>query len=155
MEITVRKTESGAYSLRFDDAEFTLAEGDLKRLVLQITKLFSPGAPFEKSAEERTREFVGRITEVDDVAIQKLLLLADHGDILVLLKAAENDEMLLDKLYRNMSERSRKIFLEDLEYKYKDEVPAGEVATAIMRLEGTVRKLEEEAAPAREKAAES
>ena len=63
-------------------------------------------------------------------------------------KAAENNHALLEKLYTNMSERSRKIFAEDLAYKYKDGVPSSEVGAAIGRLMRVVRDLQDEENPA-------
>lgn len=144
MEISLTKLAPQSYRLRLGDTEIDVAEGELKVLLLQITKLLTPAAGFEKSAEELTREFMDAIGGADDVAIQKFLLLADNGDILVLLKAAENNHALLEKLYTNMSERSRKIFAEDLAYKYKDGVPSSEVGAAIGRLVRVVRDSQEE-----------
>ena len=65
----------------------------------------------------------------------------------MLLKAAENNRALLDKLYANMSERSRKIFAEDLAYKYEDGVPGSEVGAAIGRLVRVARESQEEESP--------
>jgi flagellar motor switch protein FliG len=126
--------------LRLGDTEIDVAEEDLKVLLLQVTKFLVPIADFEKSAEEQTREFMDVIGADDDDAIQKFLLRADNGDVLVLLKTAENDRALLDKLYANMSERSRKIFAEDLAYEYEDAVPGSEVGAAIGRLVRVARE---------------
>ena len=148
MEVSVTKLAPESYRLRLGDTDIDVAETDLKVLLLQITKLLNPGAGFEKSAEEQTRELMDAIGVADDVAIQRFLLLADNGDILVLLKVAENDRALLEKLYANMSERSRKIFAEDLAYKYKDGVPSSEVGAAIGRLMRVVKESQEEESPA-------
>ncbi len=148
MEVSVTKLASESYRLRLGDTEIDVAEADLKVLLLQIAKLVPPGAGFEKSAEEQTREFMSLIGAAGDVAIQKFLLLADNGDILVLLKVAENDRALHEKLYANMSERSRKIFAEDVAYKYKDGVPSSEVGAAIGRLMGVVKESQDEESPA-------
>ena len=148
MEVSVTKLASDSYRLRLGDTEIDVAEADLKVLLLQVTKLLPPGGGFEKSAEEQTREFMSLIDGAGDVAIQKFLLLADNGDVLVLLKAAENDGALMEKLYANMSERSRKIFAEDLAYKYKDGVPASEVGAAIGRLVRVAEESQEEESPA-------
>ena len=75
-------------------------------------------------------------------------MLADNGDVLVLLKAAENDRALQEILYANMSPRSRKIFAEDLAYKYKDGVPGAEIGAAIARLVRVAEKSQEEESPA-------
>ncbi len=148
MEVSVTKLAPESYRLRLGDTEIDVAETDLKILLLQVTKLLAPGGGFEKSAEEQTREFMDAIGAADDVAIQKFLLLADNGDILVLLKAAENDRALLEKLYANMSERARKIFAEDLAYKYNEGVSSSEVGAAIGRLMRVVKESQDEEGPA-------
>ena len=147
MEVSVTKLAPESFRLRLGDTEIDVAEEDLKVLLLQVTKLLAPIAGFEKSAEEQTREFMDVIGAAGDVAIQKFLLLADNGDVLVLLKTAENDRALLDKLYANMSARSRKIFAEDLAYKYEDGVPGSEVGAAIGRLVRVARESQEEESP--------
>jgi flagellar motor switch protein FliG len=80
----------------------------------------------------------------DDIGIQKLLGIAAHVDVLVLLKAAEADGELLAKLYGNMSERSRKMFEEDLEYRFKDPIPEADVVKAIGRLAEAANELEKQ-----------
>ena len=144
MEVSVTKMAPESYRLRLGDAEIDVAEADLKILLLQIAKLLPPGTGFEKSAEEQTRELMDAIGAAGGVAIQKFLLLADNGDILVLLKVAENEAALLEKLYANMSERSRKIFAEDLAYKYKEGVPSSEIGAAIGRLMRVVKESQDE-----------
>lgn len=148
MAVSVIKLAPESYRLRLGDTEVDVAEADLKVLLLQITKLLAPVGGFEKSAEEQIREFMDVIGAAGDVAIQKFLLLADNGDILVLLKTAENDSALLNKLYTNMSPRSRKIFAEDLAYKYKDGVPGSEIGAAIGRLVRVAEQSQEEESPA-------
>ena len=148
MTVSVIKLAPGSYRLRLGDTEIDVAEADLKVLLLQVTKLLAPVGGFEKSAEDQTREFMDAIGAADDVAIQKFLLLADNGDVLVLLKAAEKDSTLLENLYANMSERSRKIFAEDLAYKYEDGVPGAEIGAAIGRLVRVAEESQEEESPA-------
>ena len=148
MAVSVTKLAPESYRLRLGDTEVDVAEADLKVLLLQVTKLLAPVGGFEKSAEEQTREFMNVIGAAGDVAIQKILLLADNGDVLVLLKAAENDRALQEILYANMSPRSRKIFAEDLAYKYKDGVPGAEIGAAIARLVRVAEKSQEEESPA-------
>ena len=80
----------------------------------------------------------------DDIGIQNLLGIAAHVDVLVLLKAAEADGELLAKLYGNMSERSRKMFEEDLEYRFKDPIPEADVVKAIGRLAEAANELEKQ-----------
>ena len=62
----------------------------------------------------------------------------------MLLKTAENNRALLDKLYANISERSRKISAGNLAYKYEDGVPGSEVGIAIGRFVRIARESQEE-----------
>ncbi len=144
MKITVRKAAQDVYSLTFDDVEVALDGEDLKSLLLRAARVLSPGDESMKSAEEKAREFLRRIKNANDVAIQKLLLLVDHEDVLVLLKFAENDKALMRKFYGNMSERSRKITVEDMVYKFPRGVPEEQTAAAIRRLAGAAKELEDE-----------
>ncbi|MEE8394300.1 MAG: FliG C-terminal domain-containing protein [Rhodospirillales bacterium] len=143
MKIVVRKAAPDVYSLNFDDCEIALEERELKELLLQITKILLPHER-EQSAEERAKTFMRHIKNANDVGIQKFLRVADEEDILILLKAAENDEVLLNKFYANMTELSRKMFAEDLTYKFKDDVPRPRLKKAIERLGRTAKKLENE-----------
>ena len=68
--------------------------------------------------------------------------IADHGDVLVLLKTAEGDGELLGKLYGNMSERSRKMCEEDLDFKFKESFPDADAEMAIGRLSEAANELE-------------
>ena len=114
----------------------------LKSLLIQITRLLSPASELTKSGVERRKEFIRHIKNANDVGLQKFLLAADHEDVLILLKVAENDKALLKKFYGNMSERSRKICIEDLIYKYEDDVSAAQVTAVIGRLGAIAKDLE-------------
>jgi len=143
MKITVKKTAQDTFALSIGDSEAALDGGQIKELLLQITKvLLPPGDGL--SVEERTEAFKRHMENANDVGIQKFLRVAEEDDILLLLKIAEDDEMLVNKFYGNMSERSRKMFSEDLIYKFKDDVPASRIENAIARLIRTARELEEE-----------
>ena len=144
MKITVKKAAPDVFALSFDDTEVALEGGDIKNLLLQITKLLATDPEAVKSPEDRTREFLRHIKNADNVGLQKFLLVADHDDVLVLLKIAENDKALLRKFYGNMSERSRKIFVEDLVYQFKEGVPSAQVTAAVKRLIGVAGDLETE-----------
>ena len=62
----------------------------------------------------------------------------------MLLKSAEDNRELLAKLYGNMSERSRKMCEEDLEYRFKESIPDADVEKAIGRLAEAANELEKE-----------
>ena len=144
MKITAKKAAPDVYSISFDDTEVALEGNDLKSLLIQITRLLSPASELAKSGEERRKEFIRHIKNANDVGLQKFLLVADHEDVLILLKIAEDDKALLKKFYGNMSERSRKICIEDLVYKYQDGVSAAQVTAIIGRLGAIAKDLENE-----------
>ena len=143
-KITAKKAAPDVYSLSFDDTEVALEGNDLKTLLIQITRLLRPAGELAKSGDERRKEFLRHIKNADDVGLQKFLLAADHEDVLILLKVAEHDKALLKKFYGNMSDRSRKICIEDLIFKYKDGVSAAQVAAVIGRLGAIAKDFENE-----------
>lgn len=144
MDITVTKTGDDAYTVSIGGNDLVIDGNDLKRLLREGAKHLAAGAAEEASLEEKTARFVRRIKAADDIRIQKLLGIADHGDVLVLLKAAEGDKEMLNKLYGNMSKRSRKMCEEDLDFSFKDSVPDAEVETAIQRLSEAANELEKQ-----------
>ncbi len=144
MKITVTKADDDAFELVFGDTEIALDGAQLKSLLIEITGVLSAGGGAATDIEKRTRAFILRIKNADDLGIQKLIAATDHEDVLVLLKTGEDDEALLEKFYGNMSERSRKIFAEDLIYKFKEGVSSAAAGAAVHRLARTVAELEEE-----------
>lgn len=142
MKIAVKQDAPDAFSLSIDETQVSVDGAGLKALLVEITRILAPGAGIVETDEEQARKFIGRMQTASDVGIQKLLLLCRHDDMLVLLKAAENDKAMLRKLYGNMSERSRKIFVEDLVFKFRDGLPAGRLRQAIDNLSRCVRQLE-------------
>ena len=146
MKITVKKAAPDVFELTLGDTGVALEGDDLKDLLLQITRVLIPAPRAAEDAKERARDFMRRIKNANDLGIQKLLRLIDPDDVLVLLKIAENNPAVRDKFHRNMSERSQKIFAEDLAYRFKDKVPASVADAAIGRLSAAVAGLEEEGA---------
>ena len=144
MDITVTKTGDDAYTVSIGDTELVVDENDLKRLLREGARHLAPVPKDEPSLEEKTARFVRRIKAADDIRIQKLLGIAAHGDVLVLLKIAEGDKDLLAKLHGNMSERSRKMCEEDLDFKFKDSVPDADVEAALQGLSKAANELEEQ-----------
>lgn len=144
MDISVTSTGDDAYTVTIGDTEVVLDGNDLKRLLREGAKYLAPSPKEEPSGEEKTARFFRRIMVSDDIGIQKLLGIAAHVDVLVLLKAAEADGELLAKLYGNMSERSRKMFEEDLEYRFKESIPDADVEKAIGRLAEAANELEKQ-----------
>ena len=149
MDITVTKTGEDAYTVSIGGSDVVLDGKDLKRLLREGAKYLAPAPAKEagqEDLEEKTTRFISLIKAADDIRIQKLLGIAAPADVLVLLKAAEADGELLGKLYGNMSERSRKMCEEDLEFKFKDRVPDAELGAAIGRLTEAASELEKQGA---------
>ncbi|NQV47499.1 MAG: hypothetical protein HQ504_06920 [Rhodospirillaceae bacterium] len=141
MKIDARKVAPDVYQIDFDDTEVVLEGSDLKALLLQVMKVLAPAGSTKKE-EEKSKEFVRHIKNANDMGIQKLLLVAEHEDVLVLLKTAEEDDVLTNKFFSNMSDNNRKMFEEDLNYKFKDKLPAGRTRKAMTRLMAICKELE-------------
>ncbi len=141
MKIEVKQAAPDVFSLTFDGTEIALEGRDLKNLLLQVTKVLAPAVAAAKP-EDRSRDFLRQMKNANNIGIQKFLMSSDQKDVLVLLKVAEKDQVLLDKFYGNMSERLRKILAEDLAYKFKDGVSPGQINSAFTRLMETAASLE-------------
>lgn len=144
MKISVKKAAPDVYSLKFDETEVALDGAGMKALLLEVTKIMMPGTGLGKSAEDKAKDFLHLIRNANDVGLQTFIMSANHEDMLVLLKCAEGDQMLATKLYGNMSENSKKVFIEDLNYKYKESVPSSLIGPAIDRLKKVMVKLQNE-----------
>lgn len=144
MKITVAKAPEGAISLAFDNTKVTLTGAETKTLLLELTKVLLPEGGFARTPAKRAEEFVRKIKGANDLGIQKLLRVAEHDDLLVLLKVGEADRQLTAKIYGNMTEKSRKIFVEDLAYRFESGVADDALVKAISRLTTTTRELEDE-----------
>ena len=144
MKISVCEDGRGGYSVSFDDTEIRLDARDLKELLIQAAEVLAPSAAFEKKADADRRVFMARLSDADDVGIQALIQTADHDDIVVLLKASGHGNELFEKLIRNMSETNRKIFLEDMDYKFQNDALDSMVRAAFSRLHRVVEQLEED-----------
>ena len=139
MEITVRKAAEEIYVLTFGDVEVVLDGGGLETLLKRVGEVVG-------AAGDRLPGFLRHLKTANDVGVQRLLLMCDHDDILVLLKMVETDAALLNKLYGNMSERSHKMCAEDMAYRFKEGVSPAEVAAALAHVMAAARQLEDEGA---------
>ena len=144
MKISVKKAAPDVFSLSFDDTEIAVDKKEIKSLLLKIIRVLHPGSDAAQSAEERASEFMRHIKNANDLGVQRLLRVAKHDDILVLLKTAENDEITLSKFYGNMTETSKKIIAEDLEFQFGDDIPGAMIKEAIERLVKIAKDLEDE-----------
>jgi len=144
MQTSIRKTGKNAYLLNLGEAELTLDGQALKNLLLQITRILLPQEKLGVKPEDEARELAKTITAAEDIGIQKLLLTAEQEDILVLLKTAEDDAAFQEKVYGNMSEKARKVFTEDVAFKYGELLSKTEIRDAVGRLKLVMKRLTDE-----------
>ncbi len=143
MKISLDKTGGDEYALRFDDTEVILDGDQVKHLLMAVMKTLAPGE-LVGNESSRAKDFIERIKTASDVGIQKLLLVAEHDDMLMLLKSGQDDQALQDKFIANMSDKLHKIFEEDLLYQFTDGVPEVQLLQAVGRLIEKAAELEEE-----------
>lgn len=134
MAISVDRTGSDTYRLTIDRVEATVDGNGLKALLLQITQILLPGAHLGGAPRQRAREVLGRIKTANDVGLQALIRVVDHDDVLVLLKVGESDSTVMERLYANMSERMRKMCVEDMLFKFKDGIGDDVIGEAMGRI---------------------
>lgn len=142
MKISVAKAPEGRVTLAFDDTRVTLDAAETKVLLLELTRVLMP--PAAVSAPKRAAALAARLKAAKDLGIQKLLRVADHDDLLALLKFGEADDALRARIYGNMTEKSRKIYAEDLAYRFRDGVPEELLGQAADRLAAALRDIEDE-----------
>ena len=146
MKIFAKEVAPDVYSVSFGETEIILQGSEVKALLLQLMQVMTPtGAGMDDavSAQDRKRlEFMNKITNANDVGIQKLLLVADHHDLLALLKSTEDDTAIHDKFFTNMSANNAKMFNEDLSYEFRDGLPEKRRREALDRLIKLTRELE-------------
>lgn len=142
MKISARRSDDGTFTLKFDQTDVALSTADLKTLLMQVTRLLTPDAmKADASAVESAAKLAATLKGATDIEIQAFIQAAGEDDILVLLKLGEEDEALLGKLYGNMTENMRRLFEEDMGFKYGDGIPDGPAKTAIREMQATIRKL--------------
>ncbi|WP_316978352.1 FliG C-terminal domain-containing protein [Shumkonia mesophila] len=146
MKISVEKAPQGGVTLAFDDTCVALNAAETKTLLLELTRALVPGPAVAVTARKLAERVADLIKAGGDIGIQRLLRVAEHDDLLVLLKFGEGDARLLARIYGNMTEKSRRIYAEDLAYRFKDGVPEDLLGRAANRLAVAVRDLEEEGA---------
>lgn len=143
MKIFVKNVAEDGYSLSFDGVEVVLDEENIKDLLLQITKIMLPIYGGADNAERKAKELTRLMKSADDIGIQKVIGISREDDIVVFLKTVEEDEELLNKFYGNMSERLRKMIVEDLNYKFNEDEPEDIDASAFVRLIKIAKDLRE------------
>lgn len=144
MQIDVRQIDNQIYELVFDETTIAISISDMERLHHQLSDILRP----EMTQEKRSRHqaFLTKLKTAEDNGIQALLRAAAHDDILILLHSSEQDDDLKKKLYRNLSENSRKIYMEDLVFQFREGVPDYRLDEAMARLLKTAETLSEDGA---------
>ncbi len=133
MRIHVSKDNSGTFVISFDELMITLSGKDLKILLLEIMQAFGSSG---RDAIKQTNfdRFFARVKEADDVSLQTFIQVAQHDDMVILVKLAERDDAVRQRLFHNMSPNNRKIFQEDAEFRFKENVPSDHADLALLRL---------------------
>ena len=119
--IDINKIDEQTYQLIIDDQIFSFSITDLERLHHRLSAILRPETVREKRARQQT--FLTKLKDAEDSGIQALLRSVGHEDILVLLHFSEKDEVLKEKLYRNMGGNSKKMYAEDLLFQFNEGVP--------------------------------
>ena len=144
MEIKVNQLNDRTFELVLGRQTISISIEDMERLHFQLSEILRPDTVFEKRS--RHKAFLTRLKTADDSGIQALLRTAGHDDILVLLNYSEQDDELKKKLYRNMSENSMKLYVEDLMFQFKEGLPDYRFDEAMTRLLRTAEDLIEDGA---------
>jgi flagellar motor switch protein FliG len=139
MKIGIAKLEPGRFALTFDAKIIEVNEHDLKTLWMRIEEAIQPEERDKRA--ERYKSFLAHLSSASDAGIQTLLRTAAHDDILVLLHSSEDNDRLKKKLYRNMSQNSMKMYIEDLLFEFREGVPGYRFDGAMVRLIETVEKM--------------
>ena len=142
MTTRVEKTAEGGLRIHLGEAEAELSIAEVKTLLVQILGQMAGGAG--EAGAGGLDAFIAKLANANDVGIENLIRGADDDDVLVLLKSVEDDEALTEKLYRNMSERSRKMYREDLGFRFANGVPDADIDRASHRLLQQAKALENE-----------
>lgn len=146
MKINAREVAQNVYSVSFGETEIILQGSEVKTLLMQLMQILAPGgtdAETIANTQDRKRlEFMNKITNANDVGIQKLMLIADHQDLLALLKSTEDNTAIHAKFFGNMSVNNAKMFNEDLTYEFRDGLSDKRRREALDRLIKQAHELE-------------
>jgi len=107
MSVSVRRLENEQFHLSIHGHDVILDGPAFRALVEDMAALLD--RPDGLGSDDETRAFLLNIRRGSDVGVQALLRVADHDDVLALLKASEKDQRAHKKLFENMGETSRKI----------------------------------------------
>ena len=135
MAVEIKQLSDDEIEITVDGASVSMDAEAAGRLAEQLALLLNSGSAVYES--DRTISFLRGLGTANDVGIQNLLRAADDDDVVVLLKLTENKPAVTRKLYDNMTERSAKIYAEDLQSKFQDALP--ETAAAAKALDRLIK----------------
>jgi flagellar motor switch protein FliG len=141
MSVTVKRLADDRYAITSEGTELVLDTAALEELHAELTEILRPDTAAEKRAQRHA--FMEKLATASDVGIQALLITAGHDDILVLLRAAESAPALSEKLHANMTEKSARLYAEDLSFMFRDAIPVHRLDEATQRLIALVDDLAE------------
>lgn len=141
MSMTARKLGDDRFAVLLAGNEVILDAQAFRDLINHMLNLLEPGS------DEETSAFLLQLSNGHDVGVQALLRVADHDDIVALLKAAQSEPRALGKLGANMSENARKLFDEDLNFRFAKGASSADLNAAIHRLIAAVRDIEKNGTP--------
>lgn len=139
MAVEVKKVAGDNIEITVDDQRLTVDPKNARVILAHLAQIIRPETASQRS--EGTAKFLNQLRNASDSGIQGLLRSADHDDVLVLLKLAEEDTTLRTKLYGNMTPKSAQLYAEDLEFKFQAELPGILVEDAVHRLIQTANEL--------------
>ncbi|MCW8915061.1 MAG: hypothetical protein OQK24_04315 [Magnetovibrio sp.] len=142
MKISVKKAQNGVYAVTIGETTHTLTTLDLKHLLMEAVRALTPGAISSVSPQEEAHDLATRLKAANPPGLQKLILSVSDNDILVFLKATEDDAPLHTLLFENMSERKHTMLAEDLEFRFPEGVDEEQLSDAVIRLIDTTNRLE-------------
>ncbi len=144
MKISVTKTAENTYDIVAGDQSISLSINDLKLLLLESVRVLAPSGGIKKGNKVQVDDLINRLKLADDVSVQKFIVAMGEDDILIFLKYAEEDSVLLEKFYSNMSERSKKIQAENIAYQFQNGIPASQLDETFARLLKMAQKMKED-----------
>ena len=139
MDVSVTKTGQNAFVVALGEKRAVLNNKDLKKLLVQVVEILMPEAI---RLAPRPEDLPYRLKRAGIVGVQTFLKSVDRAELIVLLKATENDAPLQKKMQMAMEPSMRKAMAEDLGQLAKAEQPPAMVERAFKNLTLKLNELE-------------
>lgn len=144
MKITAEKVSANTFRIAFGDTHVSLDARQLKTLLAEVVGVIAPDIGVRANPQDIFKSLCATLKDADPVGVQKFILSAEDEDILILLKMGENDENFLETLYANMSARARKMYEEDLGFRFTEGIPKADMRRAMENLNQLSLKLHDD-----------